>query len=831
MPLNILFYIPSICLASYVFLFFLLLKGQKDKLLVVYFLHTVSLIVWALGASIGRSGILPPLIFWQRFYCYGLILTPFTFYHFVVILCKPNYRKYEVIIPYSFVPLFYIVNFKGYIVRWSYLDNNGQIVYGLGLGAVILGIASVILVLICILYLQQSLLKKKLPLKSIVLIYAGIVILLISSLLNFIPAVGQYSLDFVANTINAFLIAYAIYRYKFFNISIRMKSGITFIIIGTAAACLISSLAFVLTEKSSIPIYVFLFSVTIFLLLPAFQRNYLSLIERIASGRLAYIKDYLNSYIKEISTVLDRSILSEKMVGFICRGFGVSKAIVYLYDYDNDNYTVNYNKNIGKNVPIRNLDSSDSFVLIVQRLDFPATVHELISSPIDKNKALSEQISFLNEASIELIAPIKKGSLFLGFILLSDKPSADPYSRDDIKAINDIIIASISTLENSYMYEKIRLKANKDYLTDLYNERYLIEYIEKHIVENSLKKLSLALIDIDNFKIINAILGYDSGDITLQYLSKAAKRFFPIECTVCRLYKDTFAIALPGVDSQASYEIIEKFRSYIYQDQKEVQFTLSCGLSTFPNDTDNKNDLLIYSRKALETAKNIGRNKTITFPVLMRKSKLIEKIQTRTKDITMQAIFSLVETINQRDSYTKKHSESVAGYAFLLAEYIGLSSSEAEKHRIAGLLHDIGKIGIGEKVLSKPGRLTDEEYAIMKTHVLRGIEILKNFPALKDILPLIAAHHERHDGKGYPYGLKGASIPAGAKILSIADSFDAMTTDRPYKKGVALDLALKELQNCAGSQFDPYLVECFCKMVEKNKELGLSLDEAVVING
>jgi putative nucleotidyltransferase with HDIG domain len=181
------------------------------------------------------------------------------------------------------------------------------------------------------------------------------------------------------------------------------------------------------------------------------------------------------------------------------------------------------------------------------------------------------------------------------------------------------------------------------------------------------------------------------------------------------------------------------------------------------------------------------------------------------------AIYALAATIDAKDHYTYGHSENVSGYAVALAEAAGFDAEKTDIVKNAGLLHDIGKVGIPESILTKPDKLTEEEYDIMKRHVDISISIIKHVPGLIKVIPAIMGHHERYDGKGYPRGIVGENIPIEPRCLCIVDAFDAMTTDRPYRKALSVDQAVYELRLYSGTQFDPQLVEFFVKLFEEGK--------------
>jgi len=185
------------------------------------------------------------------------------------------------------------------------------------------------------------------------------------------------------------------------------------------------------------------------------------------------------------------------------------------------------------------------------------------------------------------------------------------------------------------------------------------------------------------------------------------------------------------------------------------------------------------------------------------------------EEVYIETVKAFVETIEAKDSYTRGHSENVTRYAMLISDKLGFSEEDNGVLRTAGLLHDIGKIGIREGILNKPSSLSDEEYNIIKTHPEIGIKIIGRVPKLKKVVPIVLHHHERYDGRGYSAGLKGEEIPLGARILAVADSFDAMTSARPYRSALSFREAVKELKKNTGKQFDPYIVEVFLSALEE----------------
>jgi HD-GYP domain-containing protein (c-di-GMP phosphodiesterase class II) len=248
-------------------------------------------------------------------------------------------------------------------------------------------------------------------------------------------------------------------------------------------------------------------------------------------------------------------------------------------------------------------------------------------------------------------------------------------------------------------------------------------------------------------------------------------------------------------------------------DGESIPLRCSIGTAFFPEDAQSVPDLIaradaeLYQNKRASTNQNLFMNLSI--------GQVVDATGDKSHRATFEALEGLVLAVDAKDHYTRDHSQDVTGYALALAQKLGLSERQQQILQIAGLLHDVGKIGIPDQVLKKPGKLTAAEYEIMKRHVSLSELIVKDVPHLEEVVGAVAGHHERWDGRGYPRGLVGEANPLLGRILAVADAFSAMTLDRPYRRALAVEEAFRRLRAGAGTHFDPDLVEPFISEVAK----------------
>jgi putative nucleotidyltransferase with HDIG domain len=260
--------------------------------------------------------------------------------------------------------------------------------------------------------------------------------------------------------------------------------------------------------------------------------------------------------------------------------------------------------------------------------------------------------------------------------------------------------------------------------------------------------------------------------------------------------------------------------------KKDIRVSASLGLASWPNDGVTTEELVNAADRALYYAKETGGNMTCIASKMLPSLAETANNRVTTEKEVLSIIYNLAATIEARDPYTYGHSRKVSGYAVALAEAVGLPSEKVTAISTAALLHDIGKVGVPDEVFNKAGKLEAEAWELIKSHPKLSATIAGHVVSLIACLPAILYHHERWDGDGYPDGLEGEAIPIEARILALADAFDAMTSSRPYRSKLSYKKVLQELKHCAGTQFDPKLVEAFLPIAlsTASEEMGVGED-------
>lgn len=402
-----------------------------------------------------------------------------------------------------------------------------------------------------------------------------------------------------------------------------------------------------------------------------------------------------------------------------------------------------------------------------------------------------------------------------------------------VKKMNRLI------MEKSEKYvRQLKKLIIKDPLTSVYNYRYLIERLSAEVYRAKRYDypFSLVLVDIDYFKSINDAYGHRVGDEVLIAFCNLLKRLLRKSDILARYGGEEFVILMASVDrlnaQRIASRLLDTISGHIFRvSGLSIRLKVSIGVVTLLEELsiNDSYKLLDAADCALQRAKNSGGNRVIAYSSLYKDEKdsirkttpkeevkilkrKIQKLSERVDRVVLESIYAFSKSLEARDYYTAEHTDKMVSIVLGIGKKLGLSQEELDNLERGAMLHDIGKIGISDSILRKKGKLTPEEYLMIKLHPKIGAEIIRSIHFLKDVVPIVLHHHERWNGKGYPSGLKGEEIPLAARIVSIGDAYQALASDRPYRRAYSKKDALEIIKKEAGVCFDKNLVEILVKI-------------------
>lgn len=382
---------------------------------------------------------------------------------------------------------------------------------------------------------------------------------------------------------------------------------------------------------------------------------------------------------------------------------------------------------------------------------------------------------------------------------------------EDRKSIILMFAARLArALVNNRMYEETKALGEIDSLSGLYDRHRALEQLDVEIARARRYEgtFSILLADIDNFKNFNETWGHAAGDEVIKRVAAVLRHRNRTTDFVGRYGGDEFLMILPATSRTGAATVADHMRlalgsqPYAAPNGYAVPLRMSFGAAAFPDDGNDSQSLIAIADANLYESKRWGGD-TVT---LRRETFAVDNIDAS----GFSTLDALVNAVDNKDHYTRKHSAHVAEYSASIVESLGFSKEKQEVLRVAALLHDVGKIGLPDRILRKPGPLTHEEEDAVRQHSLLGsLMVSQHMPGNDEVREAVLHHHERWDGSGYPAGLSGRNISMLGRILAVADAYSAMTTDRPYRSGLSLETAIEELKKGSGRQFDPEVVNVF----------------------
>ena len=472
----------------------------------------------------------------------------------------------------------------------------------------------------------------------------------------------------------------------------------------------------------------------------------------------------------------------------------------------------------------------------------------------------------LPDSSTAMALPIFYGDHLHGVLYVETLDRAD-FSEEESLLLQTLADLIAGAFHNAQTFQRAQEQAITDGLTGVKTHRFFMEALSSEWKRSSRagRSFALVLMDLDRFKFVNDFYGHLEGDLVLQRVGQILETNCRRSDVVARYGGDEFVILMPETTMEQARQLSSKLRGWIASDPllREKNISASFGIASYPLHGSAPQELIQVADASMYLSKHQGGNTVSTAehidPNEARRWKrdvleaylgvtlkrlfatgpeAFDEIHQRLKQFSdslpavegdeaapegpqalpqsiLDTVTSLAYAIDAKDQYTQGHSQKVSAYAALLAESLGMCESEVEEIRLGAVLHDVGKVGIPEQILNKSGPLNPDEWETMKTHVTFGGRLLEPLGPLARIRRMVLHHHEFFDGSGYPEALAGQEIPIGARIITIADSYDTITSDRSYKKGRSAEEALAEIERCAHTQFDPELVASFVRAMRQ----------------
>jgi diguanylate cyclase (GGDEF)-like protein len=651
----------------------------------------------------------------------------------------------------------------------------------------------------------------------------GLAVLILSNIPNFFDATSKYPIDHVGNVAHAIIISYAIMRYQLLNIKFIFRKGLTYILLILPMVALYVGLLiagqhyFPNISPYTIGIFTAAMVLILVIVFRTLRRNAQELIDRIFYRDTYQHRQVLLNIGNKMGGVINLEQLAEEILPALCQTLRVSRAQLLLRDEATGSFAAQFAyPEIEVNEIELKLNADNPVVSWLGKRNRPLELREVDNIPEFKGLWQNEKEAIFT-SNLGLFCPIKNQGVLTGIFTLGKKPSGI-YSQEDLEMIMSVASQTGLIIDNAQHYSQALLKANTDGLTGLYNHRHFHERLEQEIARSSRfgSVFSIIIADIDLFKVYNDNYGHLAGDEVLRRIGEYIKSSIRNIDIAARYGGEEFAIILPETQMKDARVVSERIRKTIETNtnSRAMPVTVSIGIACWPIDGVMKEELINRADQALYRAKQTGRNQTCLSTDISEQvvSQLNNEAEVNPRSLSM--IYALAATVDAKDHYTYGHSRKVSEYAVAIAEAAKLPRERVSIVRASGLLHDIGKIGIPDSILNKKEPLPPSEWEPIKAHPQLGVAILRHIVDLTDCLPAILHHHEHYDGNGYPNGLKGKNIPIEARILSIADAYEAMTSPRAYRKQMTAEEAIAELKSNAGIQFDPELVEVFCNILE-----------------
>ena len=824
--------IPTVALLLNLYLLLICISAKKNKLIYAFMWLVIAFSAWTGGSAGMRAMLFPGVRFWYDVSLIGIFSTPFLLYNFIHHYTNQKGSFILISIGVGWLILVMLqlsdvfiklpeVTAQGDARTFSY-TMTGWVVLPLFLGLLTLVMAARLV--------HTAVKRQGMPTSSMRPLYLGALFMFAGLVSSALPGMGSFPVDPLACGVNAILLFYALHRKRLITFKMVTSRGPVYL-----AAAILTTLLLAIAYPAMDQLYLRLFpeyvqqqTIVIAVLVSLLTVLVYNLIRTLlhtffARGQMARDEE-LRRFSREINESLDSQLIFKTFGQFIEKNIDCDAAYVCVREEGGNFVTKAHSKpTVAGDVVIQQASPLIAWLwehkTAITYKDFSRTQH--YRSMWDAEKEM------LRSLNIRLILPITQGGRLIAITLFADQNNTKIGSPGDIIFLESAAAIMSIAANNAMLYAVMQNEAQLDGLTGLHNRRHFLEKVKEDFSRAAKGSFTVCIISVDDFRLYNELYGSFQGDKLLQDFSKILLAVTGNQGRVGRYSGKEFILAVPFKDASAVSDSVDVIRDmlgdYLRKNNHQGHrfLTFSAGICSYPTAAATLDEAIHYASIAVYSAKKNGKNRT----QLYREGQNFVDVTPEALHFgeqCAQTIYALTAAIDAKDHYTFRHSENVSKYASQLGEEIGLDKEHVEIIRQAGLLHDIGKIGIPESILVKDGPLTPEERKIMEQHVEGSIAMIKYLPSLDYVTPAAIGHHERWDGKGYPRGLKGEDIPIAARCLGIADAFDAMTTARSYKPALSVEEALDEIRRNLGTQFDPKIGLVFVKAVEEGRIIHLS---------
>ena len=821
-------WVSIIALFCYLFLLMAFLVAKKTKVINAFILLLFCLVLAAGGSFFMRIRFWPSVNFWHYVSLLGILMVPAIFYRFIAAFLGAKCSRSSAFWILFFLGAYILNLFTQVFIPTPEVsvdvNGNATYIYHYSLAVSVLLAGAVCISVQCVRLFLRYCKGDRLVLRQLMPILVGLAILVLSTALSTIPFLAGIPIDIISSVLFAYLVFYALYRKRLFKLSLLAAPGNCYLVAVLISLFLFNTFyqplrsligRFNLGESISILIFSAILLAMIYVLYRIMKEFLDVLFIKEEQNRT----DTIQQFSQTISRTLSKDEILTDLLDVIQKIIPADMACVFLNAKDGSyqeeqSFSLLHNDHmvLGPDHPL---------VCYLSKHDSPVLMEDFAHTKEYRSMWEKEKRQ-LRDKNVACAAPLKDTDHLIGVVLLSRKRKGKPYTADDLSMLTSLCSVCSMAVKNARQYEKAYEEARRDELTGLLNRKSFYETASKIFSEGSQQVLSLVMLNVDDFKLYNQLYGNKEGDLALQKTADIIRASSEGRGMAFRMAGKEFTLLLPGYDIYSARLLTESILDQVRHMNANRELyqlktlTMSCGICAAPYMASTLEELISNTDFAVYTAKRSGKNRVVIYSeAAVQEQQKAE--HTSSYETYASTIVALTAAIDTKDHYTFSHSQNVAEYAMALARACGMSSDFVSIIREAGLLHDIGKIGISETILNKPARLTAEEYEIIKTHVENSVGIIRHLPSLDYVIPAVISHHERYDGKGYPRGIAGENIPLMGRILCVVDSFDAMISRRNYKKAMPLEDALAVLERERGKQFDPYLVDVFIQMIREGK--------------